>query len=123
MKPIKIILWIQLVLGLLGGYMAFAYIHWGAMSAAWAYNLHVEYDKMKQSPGFHEPLPIRDQSFARILDDMEAYGRARADVAFYWMLTCGALAVLAAVMLWFLRRAAPPNKSLQATAAAPASCD
>ena len=109
MKAIKTILWTQLALGLVGGYMAFAYIHWGAMSAAWAYNLHVEYEKMKQSPGFHEPPPIRDQSFARILDDMQAYGRARADVAGYWLLTCGALVVFAAVMLWFLRRAAPSN--------------
>jgi hypothetical protein len=123
MKPIKAILWIQLALGLMGGYVAFAYAHWGAMSAAWAYNLHVEYDKMKQSPDFHEPPAIRDQSIAKILDDMEAYGRARADVAGYWLLTCGALVVFAAVMLWFLRRAAPSNKSLQATAAAPASCD
>ena len=61
MKPIKTILWIQLALGLMGGYVAFGYAHWGAMSAAWAYNLRIEYDKMKQSPDFHEPPAIRDQ--------------------------------------------------------------
>jgi hypothetical protein len=74
---------------------------------------------MKQSPDYHEPPPIRDQSFTKILDDLQAYGHARADVAFYWLLTCGALAVFAAVMLWLLRREVPANKSLQATATAP----
>lgn len=29
MRALKIVLWIQLFLGLVGGYMAFAYIHWG----------------------------------------------------------------------------------------------
>jgi len=109
MKTIRTILWIQLALGLVGAYMAFAYAHWGAMSAAWAYNLRVEYDKMKQSPEYREPAPIRDQSFSKILDDMQAYGHARADVAFYWLLTCGALASLAVVMLWLLRRVESAN--------------
>jgi len=111
MKPIKTILWIQLAFGLVGGYVAFADIHWGAMSAAWAYNLRAEYDKMKQSPDFHEPPAINGQSIAKILDDMAVYGRARADVAGCWLLACGALVVFATVMLWFLRRAAPSNKS------------
>jgi hypothetical protein len=117
MHRVRIILWIQLILSFVGGYMAFAYMHWGAMSAAWAYNLRVEYDKMKQSPDYREPAPIRDQSFSKILDDMHAYGRARADVAGYWLLTCGALAVFAAVGLVLLRRAEPATKSLQATSA------
>ena len=95
MRALKIVLWFQLFLGLAGGYMAFAYIHWGAMSAAWAYNLRIEFDKMKQSPGFHEPQNIRDQSWSRILEDFEASGRARAHVAFYWLLSCGALTAFA----------------------------
>lgn len=117
MKTIRTILWLQLALGLVGGYMAFAYAHGGAMSAAWAYNLRVDYDKMKQSPDFREPAPIRDQSLPKILDDMRAYGHARADVAFYWLLTCGALALLAIMMLRLLRGVESANKALQATAA------
>lgn len=104
MKLLRTILWIQLTLGLVGGYVALANIHLGAVSAAWVYNLQVEYDKMKQSPGYIEPSPIRDQSFSKILGDMRAYGHARADVAFYWLVTCGALVLLAVVMLWLLRR-------------------
>jgi hypothetical protein len=87
------------------------------MSAAWAYNLQLEYDKMKQSPGYREPAPIRDQSVSKILDDMQAYGRARADVAAYWLLTCGALALLAVVNLVLLGRAKSANKARHATAA------
>jgi hypothetical protein len=91
------------------------------MSAAWAYGLRVEHDKMKRSPDYREPAPIRDQSFSKILEDMQAYGRARADVAFYWLLTCGALALFAAVSLVLLRRVESANKGLHATAAAPGS--
>jgi hypothetical protein len=121
MKTVRAILRVQIALGLVGGYIAFAYIHWGAMSAAWAYNLRVEHDKMKRSPEYHEPAPIRDQSFSKILDDMQAYGRARADVAGYWLFTCGALVVFAVVSLVLLRRVESANKALQATAAAPGS--
>jgi len=121
MRPIRVILWIQLALGLVGGYVAFTYAHWGAMSAAWAYNLQVEHDKMKRSPDYREPAPIRDQSLSTILDDMQAYGRARADVAGYWMFTCAALVLFAVVSLVLLRRPESANKAPQATAAPPSS--
>jgi len=121
MRSLRTILWIQLALGLIGSYMACAYIHWGAMSSAWAYGLRVEHDKMKQSPDYREPAPIRDQSFSKILEDMQAYGRARADVAGYWLLACGALAVIAVVSLVLLGRVESANKALHATAAAPGS--
>lgn len=121
MRSIKTILWIQLALGLVGGYLAFAYAHWGAMSAAWAYNLRVEYDKMRQAPDYREAAPIRDQPLSKILDDMQAYGRARADVAGYWLLTCGVLVLFAVVSLVLLRRVESANKALHATAAAPGS--
>ena len=121
MKTVRPILWVQIAVGLVGGFIAFTYIHWGSMSAAWAYNLRVEHDKMKQSPEYREPAPIRDQSFSKILDDMRSYGRARADVAGYWLITCGALVVFAALSLEFLRRVESANKALQATAAPPGS--
>jgi len=121
MRSVRTILWIQLALGLLGGYVACTYIHWGAMSAAWAHGLRAEHEKMKQSPDYREPAPIRDQSFSKILEDMQAYGRARADVAGYWLLACGVLAVLAVVNLVLLSRAQSANKALHATAAAPGS--
>jgi len=121
MKTVRSILWIQLALGLVAGYVAFGYAHWGAMSSAWAYNLRVDYDKMKQSPEYREPAPIRDQSFSKILDDMQAYGRARADVAGYWLITCGALVGLAVMSLVLLRRLESANKTLHATAATSSS--
>ena len=121
MRAVKILLWIQLLLGLAGVYVAFAYMHWGAMSSAWAYNLRVDFDKMKQSPVYQEPAKIRDQSLDKILEDFQAYGRARADVAGYWLLTCGALVAFAVSMLWLLRRPAVSNPALQATAAPPRS--
>ena len=99
MKSIHIILRIQLALGLMVGYVALAYAHGGAMSANWAYNLQIEFEKMKQSPDYHEPPAIRDQSFARTLNDLRASGHARENIALFWALTCGALATLAAVML------------------------
>ncbi len=107
MKRIKIILWLQLILGLGGAFIAFSYMHWGAMSAAWGYNLRIELEKMQQAPGYQAPPPIRDQSLQKIVGDLEAYGHARADVAFYWLLTCIALAFFSSFVLWCLREQSP----------------
>jgi len=104
MTAIKTLLWIQLTLGLVGGYVAFAYVHWGAMSIAWTHGYKVELEKARQSPDFHQPSEIRGQSFDRVVESMESSARARGDVAFYWLITCGAAAALAALLLWMLRR-------------------
>src|SRR5689334_17079662 len=85
MKAAKYVLWTQLGLGLCGSFAAYSYVHWGAMSAAWAHALQKDFEKMQLGSGFQMPAPIMDQSIQRILGDMEAYGRARADAAFYWM--------------------------------------
>ena len=116
MRAIKTFLWIQLVLGLLGGFLALAAIHSGEMSKAWVYGLRVEHDKMKQTPDYHTPSAIRDQSFDQILSDFEESGQNLATVAFYWLLTCGALVLLAIVMLGLVGRYSPPNKSPEPTA-------
>jgi len=116
MNAAKRVLWIQLVLGLLGALVACNYIHWGAMCSAWALGLRAEFGKMQQSPGFQEPPAIRGQSVGRILEDLQAYGHGRADVAFYWLLTCGALVVLAVLVLWLLRGVPSSNKSLHEVA-------
>jgi hypothetical protein len=117
MKAAKRLLWIQLCLGAFFGFIAASYIHWGAMSAAWAYGLQKEFEKMQAAPGFQMPAPIRDQSVGKILSDMEAYGHARADVAFYWMVACVGAALFAAIMLWCIGQKS--NQPLQATAAPP----
>jgi hypothetical protein len=109
MRAIKTFLWVQLVLGLLGGFLALAAIHGGEMSKAWVFGLRVEHDKLKQAPDYHAPSPIRDQSFDQILSGFEASGEARATVAFYWLLTCGASVLLAIVMLSLVGRFTPPN--------------
>jgi hypothetical protein len=109
MSAAKIVLWIQLPVGLIGCLLAFGYIGLGAQSYAWAHNLRTEYGRMKQSPGFQEPAKIHDVSWDKILEDFEAYGRARADVAWYCALACVALALFAAVALWLLSRSAQPT--------------
>jgi len=119
MRTVRIILWLQIALGLTSGCVALSDIHWGAMSHAWAYGLRVEFDKMKQSPGYQQPAKIRDQSWEKILEDMQAYGLARAHVAGYWALACAALVVFAAAVLWLLPRTGQSNPALKATAAPP----
>ncbi len=104
MKAVRTILWIQLALGLVGGYVSFAYVHWGAMSIAWAHGFKVEFEKVRQSPEYREPPPIKGYSLARMVESMESDARARADVAFYWLLTCAADVVFAALLLWLLYR-------------------
>lgn len=113
MRTIKAILWIQFVVGFVCGYVAFAYVHWGAMSVAWANNLRAEFDEMRRSSEYREPAKIRGKSWDRILEDFQASGRAQSRVSFYWFLSCGALIVFAAASLWLLRRV-PLNPALQA---------
>lgn len=104
MKPITIILSVQLLLALVGCYVAFAYLHWGAMSVAWSRSYRVEFERVKQSPEYRDPPPIRGESFAQVVDGMESTARARADVAGYWFLTCSSAAAFAALLLWTQRR-------------------
>ena len=112
MRTIKTILWIQFVVGVVCGYVAFAYLHWGAMRVAWANNLRAEFDEMRRSSEYREPAKIRDQSWGKILEDFQASGRAQSRVSFYWFLSCGALTAFAAASLGLLRRT-PLNPTLQ----------
>lgn len=113
LKRIKIILWLQLMFGLGGAFIAFSYMHWGAMSAAWGYNLRLELEKQQQAAGYQAPPPIRDQSLQKIVGDLEAYGHARADVAFYWLLTSIALAVFSVLVFCCLLE--PSNRKVEQT--------
>jgi hypothetical protein len=118
MSAAKTVLWIQLFVGLIGCVFALGYIGLGAQSYQWAHLMRIEYARMKQSPGFQEPAKIHDVSWDKILDDFQAYGRARADVAWYWALACVALALFAALTLWLLSRrtsSIPKAESFQGT--------
>lgn len=104
MTAFKTILWVQLLLALAVGYAAFAYVHWGAMSIAWTNEYKAGLEKARRAPDFREPPPIRGESFDRVVENMKSGARARANVAFYWLLTCGAAVVLTASQLWLIRR-------------------
>ena len=72
MKNAKIFLWLQVVIGLVGLFVSFSYIHWGAMSVAWGHGLRNEHARLQESGSYQEPSKIRDQSLSEILADLEA---------------------------------------------------
>lgn len=116
MRILRLLLWVQLVLGLLVGFLALAAVHGGELSRAWVYGLRVENDKMKQAPDYHPPPAIKNQSFDQILSGFEASGQAHTAIAFCWLLTCGCFVFLAIVMLALIDRFAPDKQPPQPTA-------
>ena len=105
MNAMKVILWVQIALGLAGGVMALAAVCDGAMLAKeWAHTRGVEYEKLKQAPRFVEPAKLGEESWDRMLEDWQAEGMARARVAGYWAMACVALVVFGLVELWLVGR-------------------
>ncbi|MEK7781540.1 MAG: hypothetical protein AAB370_08590 [Verrucomicrobiota bacterium] len=100
MKPINIILWLQLVLGIVGAFIAFGDIHSAALGMEWGRGMQREFEQVRQSPEYREPPAIRGYSLSRFVEGVEtdAYKRSRiAGLAFF---SCLSGSVFAAVLLW-----------------------
>ena len=92
------------MLGLVGCYISCAYIHWGAMGVEWSSRLKNEFIKGMRAPDYHETPLIMGRSFLQIIENMETDAHIRAEVAFYWLVTCGIMMILAVILLRLHRR-------------------
>jgi hypothetical protein len=110
MKALVVILWFQLLIGLVGMYVSFAGLHTGAMGMETSSDLRAEYARLRTAPDFRVPPEVRGVSFEELLDWFFSSQQARAHNAGYCMLLSGGVAVLAAVMLWFAYRSRQPIK-------------
>jgi hypothetical protein len=103
MRVLRIILWIQLLTGIVGGYISFRGVHSGALGMEWASVFQRELQRISSSPDYREPPPVRGYSYAGIAERMQRTARDRAEKAAYCLLLSGALAVFATAGLWFSR--------------------
>ncbi len=122
MKPLIVILWFQLLAGLVGMYISVAGMHSGAMGMEWSNHLRAEYSRLRTSPDFRPPPDVLGVSHEKLLESFCSSERARAHNAGYCFLLSGGIAVFAVLLLWFASRANRP-KALQPTASEPSVND
>ena len=108
MKPVIFILWAQLVVGLIGSCVSFAYMHQGAIGVAWCRSFKSDLDKVRQSPEYREPPLIKGDSYGLIVEKLEWGWRARAKLAFASLGLCAGLVASSILLLWLLRRVRHP---------------
>ena len=105
MKAIIAILWVQFALGVVGSFLAFGHIHMSAMGRAWSYGMRTDYEQARQSADYRESPPIRGYTTARFIDAMESDARHRGEIAFGAFVGSFIVSLLAALILFLLRRA------------------
>ena len=104
MKAIIAILWVQFTLGVVGSFLAFGHIHMSAMGRAWSHGMRTDFEQARQSPDYREAVPVRGYSTSRFIDAMEADARHRGEIAFGAFVGSFVVSLLAASLLFLLRR-------------------
>ncbi len=109
MKLIKTFLWFQLILGLLLGLWALdmnigSKYYWSRATV-----LFIEHQMMKTAPNYHEPTGTGSQSFDQIMSESHETGSICVKALTIWSYTCGAMVILAIVMLRLVGKIKPPN--------------
>ena len=104
MRPIIIILWLQLAIGLVGAVIAFGDIHSSALGMEWGRGMQREFQQVRQSPEYREPTAIRGYSLSRFVENVESDARRRGEIAMLAFGSCLAASLFAAVLLWLVHR-------------------
>jgi hypothetical protein len=69
--------------------------------------MRTDYEQARQSPDYREPPAIRGYTTARFIDAMESNARRRGEIAFGAFVGSFIVSLLAASILFLLRRARP----------------
>ncbi len=99
-RPIATILWMQLVLGLVGAFIAFGELHSAALGMEWGHGMRREFEQVRQSPEYREPPPIRGYSLSGLVEGIETDAYRRSRIAGLSFFSCLAASLFAAVLLW-----------------------
>ena len=110
MKIIKTFLWVQLILGLLLGLLAVVKCNEASEEYSEAVMLRFAHEDMTRAPDYHEPSDIGRWPIDRILREFQATGKTCEFVAVIWLYTCGAMVILAIVMLRLVCKIQPPPR-------------
>ena len=71
MRLAVLMLGLRLSLGTAVACFSMAYVHMGAMGVTCSYNIRLEFDQIRQTAKYLEPLAIRSCAFARNIDSWE----------------------------------------------------
>ena len=107
MKPIvalKILSTILFTLALVGAFVGFAMAHSGALQRAWAAGLRHDFEKIRKTPEYHEPTPVRNYTYETFIEDMELSAKAYSELACIIFFTCGFIAIYALIMRFLCHR-------------------
>jgi hypothetical protein len=99
MKIIKTFLWIQIILGILLGLLALVKCNEASEEYSEAVTLRAVQEGMTKAADYHEPPGIGRWSIDQILREFQATSHTCNFVAVILLYTCGAMVMLAIVML------------------------
>lgn len=105
MKPLTVILWIQLVIGLIGIYTSLAGIHTGAMAMESSSRLQADYAQVRTSPDVRTAPEVGGMPCEQLLELLYRNSHARADNAGYCLLlSCGMVTPAVVVLVYAYRK-------------------
>jgi hypothetical protein len=104
MKLIIGLLCVQLVAGLAGAYVSFAYVHWAAMGKARGYGMQKEFEQVQRSPDYKEPPKIKGYSHSDLVASMKRDADIRGEIALFSLLFSLGTSLSAAFLLFLLYR-------------------
>ena len=115
MRTIKVILWLQIVLGAVVAFMAFGHMHSAAMGMENGSRMRRELEQLQQSPAYREPPQILGSTFARLIENRFTDARQKGRLALLTFVTGLGASLFAVVMLWFAGWAKHPRSAVGAT--------
>ena len=106
MRLIVAILWMQLVLGAVGLWASFGYVHWAATGSEWWMYFERDFEKLQRSPEYREPPAINGLTYARVIEAHRSDARVRLEMAGYGLVFSLVVAAAAVLLLWRVHRLA-----------------
>jgi hypothetical protein len=104
MKLITGLLCVQLLAGFVGAYVAFAYIQTAAMGIDYGRRLRKEFEEVRKSAEYREPLEVKGYSHAELIDRYESDAHTRGEIALFAFCFSIGASVFAAMLLFLLYR-------------------
>jgi hypothetical protein len=99
MRKLTILLWLQLIVGVVGLYLSFWGVHSGGLGMEWAGNFQREFEKAMALPGYCEPPVILGLSHERVVEWLRDAARGEFEAISYCFYLSGGLSLFAIVEL------------------------
>lgn len=102
MRKLNILLWLQLIVGVVGLYLSFWGVHSAALGMEWTSSFQQEFEKARALPDYCEPPVILGLSHGRVVEWLWDAARGRVETISYCFGLSGGLSLFAIVGLIFV---------------------